>query len=83
MGLEEPVGKRELRRAVGHVEREVGPPEPAVIVGAGEIDEVAARLAGAGSVREGLLERRSHWSRVSDKVVRVIMVEQRVITKGD
>ena len=64
------------------MEGEIAAPCPAVVVGAGEIDEVAARLAGAGSVREVLLERRSHRGRVSDEVVRVT-VGQRVKAEGD
>ncbi len=83
MRLEEAVGKLELRGAVSHVEGEGLAVGPADIVGASERDEVAARLAGAGSVRESLLECRSHRGRVSDEVVRVTFVEQRVKAKGD
>src|SRR5258707_10464715 len=53
------------------------------VVGVGEIDEVAARLTGAGSVGEVLLERPRRRGGVATEVVRARRVDQRAITKGD
>src|SRR5215472_8047850 len=83
MRLEEIVGKLELRAAVRHMEGEVGAECTAAVVGAREINEVAARLPRAGSVCEALFERQRRWSRVATEVVLVRRVDQRAIAKGD